>query len=148
MKRLLVLALIFLLLLGAAGGAAWWFLLREPEEAELVAEVEPETATISFAPMTLPLFEKGTVTGQVMMWLEIEVEVGENFDLVERYKPKLHDAFVSELHALYARRFVTEQGYDSDYVKQRLMGIAAETVGQEIVRGLTLTRDTYADGTT
>lgn len=142
--RIAILLLIFLLLLGGAGGAAWWFLLREPDgEEEVVEEPVIESGFVAFQPMILPIIERGRITNQVIMLVTLEIPEGENLARAELYKPKLRDLLFSELHALYALKYVTDQGYDGDIVKGRLIAVAEKVVGKEIIRGIELEEAGY-----
>lgn len=142
--RIAILLLVFLLLLGAAGGAAWWFLLRDPDgEAEVVEEPVIESGFVAFQPMILPIIERGRITNQVIMLVTLEIPEGEGLDRAELYKPKLRDLLFSELHSLFALRYVTDQGYDGDIVKERLIAVAEKLVGKEIIRGIELEESGY-----
>ncbi|WP_282609140.1 hypothetical protein [Pelagibius sp. Alg239-R121] len=144
MKRIVILLLVFLVLAGGAGGAAWWFLLREPEgELEVVEEPVVESAFIEFLPMILPIIEKGRITSQVTMTVVIELPEGEDQNRAEMYKPKLRDLFFSELHALFALKYVTDRGYDGEIVKKRLMTVAEKIVGRDVLRGIELQKSNY-----
>ncbi len=137
--RIAILLLLLVLLIGGAGGAAWWFLLREPDgEAEVVEEPVIESGFVEFMPMILPIIERGRITNHVAMIVTIEIPQGESLDRAELYKPKLRDMLFSELHALYALRYVTDRGYDDDIVKERLTAVAAKVVGKDIIRGIEL----------
>ncbi len=146
MKRLIIFLLLFLVLAGGAGGAAWWFLLREPEGEEQVVE-EPviESAFIEFQPMILPIIERGRIADHVTMTVIIELPEGEDQSRAEEYKPKLRHLFFSELHALYALKYVTERGYDGEIVKKRLMEVAEKVVGPDVLRGIELQQSEYPD---
>lgn len=146
MKRLVIFLLLFLVLAGGAGGAAWWFLLREPEgEPEVVEEPVVESAFVEFQPMILPIIERGRLADHVTMTVVLELPEGEPLQQAETYKPKLRDLFFSELHALYALKYVTDQGYDGTIVKQRLMEVAEKVVGPDILRGIELRLSEYPD---
>lgn len=142
--RIAILLLVFLLLVGAAGGAAWWFLLRDPDgEEEVVEEPVIESGFVAFQPMILPIIERGRITSHVSMLVTLEIPEGENLVRAELYKPKLRDMLFSELHALFALKYVTDQGYDGDIVKERLIGVAEKVVGREIIRGIELEEAGY-----
>lgn len=142
--RIAILLLVFLLLLGGAGGAAWWFLLREPDgEEEVVEEPVIESGFVAFQPMILPIIERGRITSRVSMLVTLEIPEGENLVRAELYKPKLRDMLFSELHALFALKYVTDRGYDGDIVKERLIAVAEKVVGKEIIRGIELKEAGY-----
>ncbi len=142
--RIAILLLVFLLLLGGAGGAAWWFLLREPDgEEEVVEEPVIESGFVAFQPMILPIIERGRITSRVSMLVTLEIPEGENLVRAELYKPKLRDMLFSELHALFALKYVTDRGYDGDIVKERLITVAEKVVGKEIIRGIELKEAGY-----
>ena len=146
MKRLMIFLVLFLVLAGGAGGAAWWFLLREPEgEPEVVEVPVIESAFIEFQPMILPIIERGRITNQVTMTVVIELPEGEDQSRAEMYKPKLRDLFFSELHALFALKYVTDRGYDGEIVKNRLMEVAEKVVGRDVLRGIELQQANYPD---
>jgi hypothetical protein len=143
--RIVILLVLFLLLIGGAAGAAWWFLLREPGEEEIVEAPVIESAFLEFQPLILPIIEKGRITSQVSMTVIIELPKGDALERGEMYKLKLRDLFFSELHALYALKYVTDQGYDGEIVRQRLMAAAEKIFGPGVLRGIELSPTGYPD---
>jgi flagellar basal body-associated protein FliL len=148
MKRLVILLVIVLLFAGGAG-VAWWFLLREAPVDE-TAEADPEAAFesedkdkarlrfIEFEPLVLPIIREGQVTLHLTVGLAVElVEPMPAIEIVKMQRP-LRDALLSALHAIYALRYIQEQGFEHPLVRQHMMQASEDVLGPGSVKGILL----------
>ncbi len=144
MKRLVILVVIVLLVAGG-GGAAWWFLLREaPADATAEADRAPETEDkdsvrkryVELEPMVLPIIREGQVTLHLTVVLAVELITPMPEVDVARLQRPLRDAIFSELHAVYALRYVQEKGFDHPIVRERLMRASERILGPGQVRAV------------
>ncbi len=142
MKKLAIL-LVVLLLLGGAGGAGWWFFLREQPEADSVEAFEEETLVratrvIKLDPIILPVIREGQVTLHVTAAVVIELVEAIPLSQLRVFSPPLRDSMLSELHGMYAIRYVQERGYDLPMVRARLSEAAERVLGEGSVKRVTL----------
>ena len=142
MKKLAIL-LVLLLLLGGAGGAGWWFFLREQPEAgsaEAVAEESLVRATrvIKLDPIILPVIREGQVTLHVTVVVVIELVEAVPLEEMRVFSHPLRDTMLSELHGMYASRYVQERGYDLPIVRERLSQAAERVLGAGSVKRIML----------
>ncbi len=142
MKKLAIL-LVLLLLLGGAGGAGWWFFLREQPEADSAEAVEQESLVramrvIKLDPIILPVIREGQVTLHVTVVVVIELTKAVPLSELRVFSHPLRDSMLSELHGMYASRYVQERGYDLPVVKERLSKAAERVFGEGSVKGVML----------
>jgi flagellar protein FliL len=147
MKRLVILIVIVLLVAGG-GGAAWWFLLREvPAEAvaegadgEAIPEPEPKDSArkrfIEMEPMVLPIIREGQVTLHLTLVLAIELTSSLPKVEIAKLRRPLRDAILTELHSVYALRYVQEKGFDYPLVRERLLRISERVLGPGTVKAV------------
>jgi hypothetical protein len=140
MKKLAVLLVLFLFL-GGAGGAGWWFFLREQPEADSAEAVEEESLVsmarfIEVDPIVLPVIREGQVTLHVTTTITVELFQPVEKEQVREFSRRLRDTMLSELHGIYAIRYVQERGYDLPIVKQRLGQAAERVLGEGSVKGV------------
>ena len=133
MKKLAIL-LVILLLLGGAGGAGWWFFLREQPEADSAEAVAEEsliraTRAIKLDPIILPVIREGQVTLHVTVVVVIEMTKAVPLSELRVFSQPLRDTMLSELHGMYAIRYVQERGYDLPMVRERLSQAAERVLG-------------------
>jgi hypothetical protein len=142
MKKLAVL-LVLLLLLGAGAGAGWWFFLRaqpDPESPQAAAAESLILATrfIRVDPIVVPVIREGQVTLHVTAVVVVELIDPIPLEDLRKFSRRLRDTFLSELHGIYAIRYVQERGYDLPVIRERL-GLAAERVlGAGTVKAISL----------
>ncbi|MCH8037621.1 MAG: hypothetical protein IIC53_10930 [Proteobacteria bacterium] len=142
MKKLAIL-LVLLLFLGGAGGAGWWFFLREQPEADSVEAVEEEslvraTRVIVLEPIILPVIREGQVMLHVTVVVVIELAEAVPLEALRMYSQPLRDTMLSELHGMYAIRYVQERGYDLPMVRARLGEAAERVLGAGSINRITL----------
>ena len=133
MKKLAIL-LVLLLLLGGAGGAGWWFFLREQPEADSAEAVEEEsliraTRVLRLDPIILPVIREGQVMLHVTVVVVIELVKAVPLRELRVFSQPLRDSMLSELHGMYAIRYVQERGYDLPMVRERLSEAAERVLG-------------------
>lgn len=133
MKKLAIL-LVLLLLLGGAGGAGWWFFLREQPEAGSAEAVEEEsliraTRVLRLDPIILPVIREGQVMLHVTVVVVIELVKAVPLRELRVFSQPLRDSMLSELHGMYAIRYVQERGYDLPMVRERLSEAAERVLG-------------------
>jgi hypothetical protein len=132
MKRLLLLVLVVLLIAGG-GGAAWWFFLREPEEAPVAEPTPPALPEfVELTPLVLPLIQKGQVTHHITLKVVLEVDAGEKERVLLAIR-QLTDAYLSELHGLFALRFVRRQDNALPLLRKRLLAVSEKLLGPGVV---------------
>ncbi len=142
MKKLAIL-LILLLLLGGAGGAGWWFFLREQPEAGSAEAVEEEsliraTRVLRLDPIILPVIREGQVMLHVTVVVVIELVEAVPLTELRVFSQPLRDAMLSELHGMYAIRYVQERGYDLPIIRERLSEAAKRVLGAGSVKKVIL----------
>lgn len=142
MKKLAIL-LVLLLLLGGVGGAGWWFFLREQPEAGSAEAVEEETLVratrvIRLDPIILPVIREGQVMLHVTVVVVIELTEAVPLEALRMYSQPLRDTMLSELHGMYAIRYVQERGYDLPMVRARLGEAAERVLGAGSINRITL----------
>ncbi len=142
MKKLAIL-LVLLVLLGGAGGAGWWFFLREQPEAGSAEAVEEEsliraTRVLRLDPIILPVIREGQVMLHVTVVVVIELVKAVPLTELRVFSQPLRDTMLSELHGMYAIRYVQERGYDLPMVRERLSQAAERVLGAGSVIRVTL----------
>ncbi|MFQ6018350.1 MAG: flagellar basal body-associated protein FliL [Kiloniellaceae bacterium] len=145
MNRLAILIVLMLLVAGAAG-AGWWFFLRGNDgteargEAEQTEEIGPGGQPIKLKrfielePIVLPIIRQGRVILHVTLVPVVELLKPMTLQEVRRTTPILRDAFLTELHAIFALRYVQERGFDLPIVKKRLTRASERVLGPGKVR--------------
>jgi hypothetical protein len=143
MARFLIVFVVFLLVAGG-GTAAWWFGMRGGDvpfmSADTTAPSEPEapySRFVELAPLTFPVVRNGQVRELRTLVVSVEVTTRAAHSAVETLKPKLRDALLSELYALFAYSYVAEHDDPLPLVKRRLLA-AGRTVVGEGLRGVYL----------
>ena len=91
---------------------------------------------IDIQPIILPVIERNAVTRQVGIVVTLELAQGEHADAVEPKRRQLTDAFIRELHTLYAWRSGSDRVADERLVKRRLLLVADAVLGQGVVHAV------------
>ena len=136
MKRLLLTLVVLLILLAGGGGAAWWFLFQE-EEIDLSTITEPSREVplfVDFDPLVLPVMRDGRVTQHLTFTIVLEVH--RDYERLDIYKhmPRLKDAYLTQLHALYSHRAVQDREDVEPLLNKRLMAVSERVLGPDVVK--------------
>lgn len=136
MKRLLLVLVALLIVLAGGGGAAWWFLFqKEPIDlATITAPSREVPLFVDFDPLVLPVMRDGRVTQHLTFTIVLEVKREyERLDIYEQM-PRLKDAYLTELHALYSHRSVQDRKDAEPLLNKRLMAVSERVLGPDIVK--------------
>ncbi len=146
--KLVVIIVVLLALLGGGGFAAVTFaptmvpipvrnlLGIEVSQAEIEEAAKPKSTTlIDIEPLTIPIFENGTVDRFLVMHVLLEVEPGEKQAYVNQQLPRLIDMFITYTHAL-ASLDIAPGISDRQFLKERLLAKIDETIGKGYVINL------------
>ncbi len=141
MKKLAI-VLVLLLFLGGAGGAGWWFFLREQPKGDNAEAAEESlvraTRAIKLDPIILPVIREGQVMLHVTVVVVIELTEAVALEEFRVFSHPLRDSMLSELHGMYASRYVQERGYNLPIVKERLSEAAERVLGAGSVKRVML----------
>lgn len=143
MKRLAILVLLVLVLGGGGAAGAWWFYLREPPGAQAAEAGEGgENAArkrfVELDPMVFPIIREGQVILHLTLAVAFELDTARPVDEITRTLPLLRDAVFSELHSVFALRYVQERGYDLPFVKDRARLAGERILGAGEIRTVLL----------
>jgi flagellar basal body-associated protein FliL len=134
----LILILFFLVgLLGGGGFAAWTFYRAPIEEkiAEMMKPKLPPDFPLPLDPLTLPLFKGGVPDRFLTLEMTLICAGPEAAARVKSQMPRLLDAYIQYLHSLANLRI--NPGFeDLDFVKDRLINVAAQVLGPGEVRDI------------
>ncbi|GHD47617.1 hypothetical protein GCM10017083_18200 [Thalassobaculum fulvum] len=146
--KIVIIIVALLALIGGGGFAAVTFapsmvpvpvrtlLGIEVSQEEMEAAAKPSVTTlIDIEPITIPIFENGTVDRFLVMHVLLEVEPGEKQAYVNRQLPRLIDMFITYTHALAALD-VAPGIQDRQFLKERLLAKIDETIGKGYVVNL------------
>ena len=136
MKLLLVLV-VLAALLGGGGFAAWTF-YREPIEAKVADLMKPSIppgVPLPLDPITLPLFKGGQPDRFLTLEMTLICAGNDSMLRVKNQVPRLVDAYIQYLHSLANLR-ITPGFEDLDFVKDRLLNVSAQIVGNGEVRDI------------
>ncbi len=107
----------------------------EVSQAEIEEAAKPKSTTlIDIEPLTIPIFENGTVDRFLVMHVLLEVEPGEKQAYVNQQLPRLIDMF-TYTHAL-ASLDIAPGISDRQFLKERLLAKIDETIGKGYVINL------------
>lgn len=147
LRLLLLLLLVFAL---AGGGVGTWYFGIQGEPipglpTEDTATDTAKTGNPAFAnakdeftplgPLSFPIMKEGRVTKLMTMKFKIRVAGSKGLEAVANNRAKLRDAFLTELHSLYALEFVRENDDQLGFVKERLVKAGREVIGRKL-RGI------------
>ncbi len=140
--RIVILIVVALILLAGGGGAAWWFLMGPGAERtnELIAKInKPEPLYIPVEPpLTISLIQESEVTHHVTMQLTLMLNDRFDAGMTNQNMARLRDAFLTELHSLFALRLVRTAGFESELVRERLLKVCDRLLGKGIVGDIIL----------
>jgi len=134
MKKLIIILVVVLLLAGAGGGA-WWFYFNEEEIdlAEMTTFSKAVPLFVDFDPLVLPIIRDGQVTQHLTFTIILEVSDELDRSQIYQYKPRLNDAYLRELHALYSHRLVQDRLNVEQLLGKRLLKVSRRILGTEMV---------------
>lgn len=142
MKRLMCVALSIALMAGIGFGAIK--LLNKPAEA---AEKETKTAEgegpivefVEMKPLVLPIVDQNGVSQVVSLVVSLEAATPEVKAEIEKYQPRLLDAFIQDMYGALSRQAAMEGGMVRvGYIKSRLNRVTAEVLGKDKVKDVLL----------
>jgi flagellar basal body-associated protein FliL len=148
MLRLLLLLLLVFALAGGGVGT-WYFGIRgepipglsedrtaaETDRADKPAFANAKDEYVPMDPLSFPVMKEGRVTKLMTMKFKIRVAGGTGMEAVADNRARLRDAFLTELHSLYALEFVRENDDQLGYIKERLVQAGREVIGRKL-RGI------------
>lgn len=149
MKKV-VLMVAALALLGGSAAAAYIFFVQPAQasegdkkpEAKEEAKGEGGEATVSFvemSPLVLPVVDKNGVSQVISIVVSLEVKDDVVAKEVERFTPRLKDAYIQDMYGVLTRQAAMDGGVvQVGYIKDRLNKVTAKVLGQDKVRGVLL----------
>ncbi len=152
MKKL-ILALVVLLVLGGGGAGAYFFFMK-PAEASIGADEEHQKAAevaehgdakdgkfqyVEMDPLILPIIDKNGIAQTLSLVVAIEVENDHDRDKVERYEPRLKDAYIQEMYGILNKQVALDGGVlKVKMVKDHLREISNRVLGEDAVQDVLL----------
>lgn len=155
MKKMIIIV-VAMLLLGGGGFAAFTFLGGKTAEASVdpkqtskdknkaekersKAETDAMVSFVKMDPLTLPVVDKTGVVQIVNISITLEVEDAEKAKEVERFAPRLKDAYIQDMYgALSSTSAMTQGVVDVEAVKKRLNAVTEKIMGEDVVRDVLL----------
>lgn len=146
MKPVAIAVLGVLFLLAVGGGA--YFYMTQPSQAKDghdVAELEKheEAANdvffIELAPLILSVVDSRGASQVVSLVVSVEVDSQVKADTVNKYAPRLTDAFLSDLYGTFSHKAsASNGGIPVTYLKQRLNAVSSKVLGEDVVSDVLL----------
>lgn len=134
MKRLIILFVLLLLLGGGGGGVAyWWFVLRGAEPEVAAAPPVLKFEYVELTPFVVPIIRERQVTQHLTVKVVLQVVAGTGVARTKALRPRLTDAFLSELHGLYDKRFVQDSADAVPILSKRLRQVGARVLGPGVI---------------
>jgi flagellar protein FliL len=155
MKKIIIIV-VALLLLGGGGFAAFTFLGGKTAEASVdpkkasedakksesnksKAETDAMVTFVKMDPLTLPVVDKTGVVQIVNISITLEVADPEKAKEVEKFAPRLKDAYIQDMYgALSSTTAMTQGVVDVEVVKKRLNAVTQKIMGDDSVRDVLL----------
>ncbi|RED53370.1 hypothetical protein [Aestuariispira insulae] len=135
MKKLIIIMLILILLLGGGGGGAYYYLYVMNAPEENVVEEAPLPPPPEFEEMdsiSIPVIRNGRVMKFVLLKTALELVDSDAREKVERYRPRLKDAYLRELHD-YFSTVPVDKPINVRAVTARLMRASRHVLGRGVV---------------
>lgn len=144
LRLLLLLLLVFAL---AGGGVGTWYFgikgepipgLSEQERAgqgapaDEAAFADAKDEFVPMDPLSFPIMQEGRVTKLMTMKFKLRVAGGDGISAVANNRAQLRDAFLTELHGLYALKFVRENDDQLNFIKERLVKAGRQVIGRKL----------------
>jgi flagellar protein FliL len=155
MKKV-VLAMAALGVLGGGGAGAYFLLLKKPAEAALPAgeeqtaagehgakgqhgeEAKPPTY-VKLDPLVVPIMDAEGVAQVISMVISFEVKDEEQAKKVEDLKPRIKDAFITNMYGMLNQKAALDNGVVKiSYVKKRLTDLTDKVMGAGVVDNVLL----------
>ena len=152
--RMLVIALVAILVLGGGGAGAYFYFTQEAEASSGADEHEEELKKaehddghgggsfefVELGPLVLPIVDANGVSQTVSMVVALEVKNGSAVGKVQKYEPKLKDAFIQDMYGVLNRHAALKGGViQVGVIKERLNKISDRVMGDdEIVQDVLL----------
>ncbi len=125
--------------LGGGGFFAWTRFAATESRSGGTLSLSAATEGMHFVEMkalTAPFIRDGVFAQYVVLVINLEVASEAAIETVRELKPRLRDAFVSELHALAAMRPPGQRLINLARVKARLLAGASRVLGPGVVRDI------------
>lgn len=99
----------------------------------------PEYEYFQMSPLMIPIIQHGGISQQVSFVISIEVPYG-NLNKVERYQPRLADAFIQDLYGVLGAGYGLVNGsvLNVQAIKQRLYAVTQKVLGDEMATDVLL----------
>lgn len=148
MKKI-VLTVAALALLGGTAAGAYVFFMNPAEASEDSAKEEKTAKTdaaadaavsfVQMSPLVLPIVDKNGVSQIVSLVISLEVKDELSAKEVEKYTPRLKDAYIQDMYGVLTRQAAMEGGVvQVGYIKNRLNMITAKVLGKDKVNDVLL----------
>jgi flagellar basal body-associated protein FliL len=143
MKKLICMALTIVLMAGAGFGIVQF--LNKPAQAsakvdkKTEGDVVPEVSFVEMKPLVLPIVDQNGVSQIVSLVVSLEASSPETKAEIEKYSPRLLDAFIQDMYGALSRQAAMEGGMvQVGYIKSRLNRVTLEVLGKDKVKDVLL----------
>ena len=97
--------------------------------------IEGAPSYVRFQPIFIPIIQGDRVTRQIGVTVMLELKKGQEKPPIEEKRLLLNDAFVRDLYAFFQQRAgMPSNDIDEGYLKQRLLKVADNVIGEKAVR--------------
>jgi hypothetical protein len=97
--------------------------------------IEGAPSYVRFQPIFIPIIQGDRVTRQIGVTVMLELKEGKEKPPIEEKRLLLNDAFVRDLYAFFQQRAgMKSNDIDEMYLKQRLLKVADNVIGEKAVR--------------
>ena len=138
--RILIIIVAFLAVAGGGGG--WWYYNNQNAENEAQAaelEKDPELTYVELDPLHLPVITEKGVTQNISLIIALEVDSSDDADKVNANKPKLVDAYLSDMYGVMGQKKIMKDGVlQVDLVRKRLAYVTRKVLGEDVVSNVLL----------
>ena len=105
-------------------------------EEEVDEDGIPTKRYIEVEPIVLPVLREGKVAWHLTLMIVVELSDPMRVDVIPRTMPQLRDALLTELHSLFAFRYIQDRGTVTPAVKSRLELVAERVLGRDAVQAV------------
>ena len=150
MKKIGLLVFVMALTLGVGLGTYFYFGTQKAEASldEGAKEVHAkkskkakskEVEFVEMDPLILPIVDKYGVSQVVSVVVALEVGTKADAEIVEKYSPKLKDAYIQDMYGSLNKKAALEGGVvQVEAIKSRLNTVTQEVLGQNVVNDVLL----------